>query len=358
MECPLPRHSPLVVAVAMLLAASPVSASACSICIGFPEKTDADYLLEAACVVLARESTKDPFSFAPQETLKGQYDGSEVDLLVDSKTRRILRANPERWVVLVQDERGGPWRSLGIASGPYLSVARRIVLLFSDSPQPVTAQQRWEFFLPLFGHDDPRIRQLAYLELGRAPYDVIKRLGRASSRDHWMPMLSDRQYLQWRSLAILLLAQSEQPQDKQRVLDAFHSAHRFGLTTNLSAWAAAAIEVESKMSIAFIQKEYFGRPECSVAELEAVFEALSMHGSQPYAEQQDQIVASYRVLLSNHPQFAPQVADDLYDWKRSELIDVLAAINESETFAASGKRSLQRYIRSVASSKELAIARE
>ena len=127
------QHRVCGAAVALLLTGLPVGASACSICIGFPEKTDADYLVEADCVVLARESAQDPFTFAPQETLKGHYDGTEIELLVDSKTRRILRTNPDRWVILVQDARRGPWRSLGIVSELYLSVARRIVLLLSDS---------------------------------------------------------------------------------------------------------------------------------------------------------------------------------------------------------------------------------
>ena len=289
----------------------------------------------------------------------GQYDGTEIDLLVDSKTRRILRADPDRWVILVQDTRGGPWRSLGIVSKPYVSVARRIVLLLSDSGRRATAQERWEFFLPLFGHRDARIQQLAYLEMGRAPYRVIKQLGRAASRHDWMPMLNDRRYLQWRSLAILLLAQSEKPQDKERILDAFQSAHRFGLTTNLAAWAAAAIEVDCGSTISFIEDKYFRRAKSSVEELDAVITALSMHGSQQDAERQDLIVASYRVLLEHHPHRAPQVADDLYAWKRSELVDVLAAIRECDTsFVTAGKHSITRYLRSVESLKESTLASE
>ena len=345
-------------AIALLMAAMPAAVSACTICIGFPEKTDADYLVQADCVVLARESRKDPFSFAPLETLKGHYDGTEIDLLVDSKTRRIFRADPDRWVILVQNTRGGPWHSLGIASKPYVSVARRIILLLSDSGKGATEQKRWEFFLPLFGHRDARIRQLAYLEMSRAPYRVIKQLDHAASRDDWMPMLNDRRYLQWRSLAILILAQSEKPQDKERILEAFHSAHRFGLTTTLAAWAAAAIEVDCGSTIRFIEDKYFRRANSSAEELDAVITALSMHGSQQDAERQDLIVASYRVLLGHHPQRAPQVADDLYAWKRSELVDVLASIRERDLSFAAGKHSITRYLRAVESLEESPLASE
>lgn len=354
------RKLVLATAVALLMGWLPISVSACTLCIGFPEKTDVDYLLEADCIVLARQSPEDVFTFQPHETLKGRWDGVEIDLLVDSKTRRILRTNEDRCVILVQDRQGGSWRSLGIVSESYVSVARRVVLLLSDSVRKsADARQRWEFFLPLFGHRDPRIRELAYLELGRAPYSVIKQVGQAASREDWMPMLSDPMYLEWRSLAILLLAQSENPQDKQRVLDAFRSAHRFGLTTNLAAWAAGAIEVDAEATIRFIEDEYLCKASRSEKEIEAVIAALSMHGSQQDSERQDRIVAGYRLLLEYHPPFAPQVADDLYDWGRSELIEELAAIERGETeFVSAGRKSIQRYLHASASLKEPDLARE
>src|ERR671924_1785413 len=83
---------------------------ACLICIPYPEKTAADALLESATVILAREHPDKPFSYAPVEVLKGQTGGAEIDLFVDSATRRSLAVHPERAVVLVRKREGERWR--------------------------------------------------------------------------------------------------------------------------------------------------------------------------------------------------------------------------------------------------------
>ena len=147
----------------------PVQSFACLLCIGFPEQTDTDFLMDGHCVILARSSDENPFTYTPRKVLKGTFDGAEINLLVDSMTRRILAANPEKAVVLAQQKAGGEWRNLGIVSSVYLSVVRRILVLGETWRGEDGAQRRWEFFVPLFGHDDPSIRQLAYLELSRQP---------------------------------------------------------------------------------------------------------------------------------------------------------------------------------------------
>jgi hypothetical protein len=76
--------------LAALLAAIAPSAKACTVCIAFAKKSAADYLIESSCVALAREDPDQPFAFAPVEILKGNFDGTEIGLFLDSGTRRIL----------------------------------------------------------------------------------------------------------------------------------------------------------------------------------------------------------------------------------------------------------------------------
>ncbi len=93
----------------------------------YPEKSAADYLIESPTVVLAREDPQQPFSYTSVEVLKSSGDGIDIELLVDSVTRRRLAANEELVVVLAQDGKFGLWRNLGIADTDYLAVVRRIV---------------------------------------------------------------------------------------------------------------------------------------------------------------------------------------------------------------------------------------
>lgn len=105
----------LCVAYALL----PSSLAACALCIGFPEKTVADQLLAFHCALLARNTAENAFSYSPVLELKGEYDGSEIELLGDSRTRRVLSSQSNRHVLLVQKERNGKWSSLGIVNDKF-----------------------------------------------------------------------------------------------------------------------------------------------------------------------------------------------------------------------------------------------
>ena len=235
--------------------------AACPICIGFPKNTDADYLLNGHCVVLARPGQHDPFQYALHEVLKGEYDGSKFDLLVDSATRRMLDAYQDRHVLLVQAKQHGPWQHLGTTTPEFDSIVRRLITVGMSWDGDKSAIERSQFFVPLFGHAEERIRNLAYLELGRAPYSIIRPLGRTISRDALSPFLDNRQYTEWQGLAILLLAQSESASDRERVLKSFQDCMQYGLVTNLSAWTAAAVEVDPMGSLQQIEANYFANVE-------------------------------------------------------------------------------------------------
>ena len=67
-------------------------ALACQICFPIPRNSAADHLIAADRVVLARENPEKPFSLKAVEVLKGDGDGPEIDLFLDSSTRRSLPA--------------------------------------------------------------------------------------------------------------------------------------------------------------------------------------------------------------------------------------------------------------------------
>ena len=107
----------------------------------------------------------------------------------------------------------------GVADAAYVGVVRRLVAFAPQWRGPQGNAKRVEFFLPLFGHENSTIHELAYLELARAPYGTIKRLARAVPRASIEPILRNPMYIQWRPLAILLLAQSPETTDKQYILE-------------------------------------------------------------------------------------------------------------------------------------------
>ncbi|HBE67816.1 MAG TPA: hypothetical protein DDW52_06675 [Planctomycetaceae bacterium] len=342
-----------VLGFAVLFIGSSARVPACTLCIGFPEKTDVDFLAESACVILARTETETPFTFSPRRTLKGKFDGSKINLLVDSMTRRRLASDHECFVLLVQSTPYGNWRSLGIVSNAFRPVVERLVVLARFWSEKGQSEQRWQFFLPLFGHDDPRIRQLAYLELGRAPYSVIRNLGRSVPRETYIDILKDPKYLKWRSLAILLLAQSESAADKALIRDSLRSAERFGLQSNLSAWAAAAIEIDGQAALQFIAEKYGRGSSKDAEEIEAIIAAISMHGRFADLEMQNTIVDLYRQILHTRPEFASRIAEDLLAWERWELSEQLSEILEKGSLLGREERlSVARYVRTTQKNEE------
>jgi hypothetical protein len=300
---------------------------ACMICIPYPEKSAADVLLDSATVILAREHPQQPFSYAPVEVLKGQADGAEIDLLLDSGTRQILAVHPERAVVLVQKRAGERWSSLGLADADVAGLVRQI-LTFEALWQPLERahQGRLMFFAPLLGHAHPWIRELAYLEVGRAPYGEIKRLSAMVSRDEMRAFLRNARYLEWHALFILMLAQTRNALDRAYIAATFHTHQRLGMKTNLAAWATAYIELEEGSAIAVIEESYFRNTNRTKEELVEVMKALAVHSSDGHMHLRDRIAASYGVLLDAHPDMASYVAKDLLAWQRWDFTDVLSKI--------------------------------
>lgn len=322
------RHA---LTVAALLALAPSSSDACTLCVGLPAKSDADYLIESDCVILAREDPNQPFSFAPVEVLKGDFDGREIDLLVDSLTRRRLSADNDRKVFLVQTKKNGAWRSLGIASEAFEAVCRRVLMSAPAWERVSERETRFEFFAQLFGHEDPQIFRLAYLEVSRAPYQTIRRLGRVTPRARFAAMLEKREFIEWRPLAILLLGQSRRPEDIQYLRDSLESAQRLGLTTTLAALASAAIEIDGPAAVAYLEENYFRSGTRTCEELREVIIALSLQGTEGTRTLRNRIIAAYAVLLENRPNMSPLVARDMAAWNRTDLADQLRRIEASRT---------------------------
>ena len=305
---------------------------ACQICIPFPKKSAADYLIEADVVVLAREDPERAFHFRAVAVLKGDPGAEKIDLFLDSSSRRTLAVFPRQSVVLVRnsDEGKADWRRIGMADaefGPLVHEILRSAPSWAGSPN-----LRVEFFGKLLGHENAQINSLAHLEIARAPYSEIKAQKDVLSRDKIHVFLKNFRYMEWHALYILLLAQSEDARDREFISDSFRSVARFGTSTRLAAWATAFIELEGEKAIDYIESEYFRKNERSPAELREVMMALSVHGTCGHTYLRDRIVASYEILLSKFPSMTPDVAKDLIAWKRTELADEVASYVAAHQF--------------------------
>ena len=321
-------------------------AQACPVCFVTPTETVADHLMESELVVLARENPERPFTYSVVTVLKGESPTGPFGLFVNSTTRRRLKLNPGEAVVLIQKGKDQSWQSLGIADKEYQEVVKRILLFADRWSKEGAAHRRHEFFLSLFGHKNRALFELAYLELSRAPYGTIKQMAEFVSREDLRPMLERREYVQWRPLAILLLAQKADQLDRRFIESSFQSCQRFSLTTNLAAWATAYIELNGNTAVEEIESTYLRDSRRTAAEVRAVLTALSVHGRSGNIELRDRIVKGYGVALQFHPRTAGLIASDLIQWKHWNYQEVVAELllNKKLTFQPSDVKVMRRYV--------------
>ena len=304
---------------------------ACMVCIPFPEDTATDQLLRGDVVVLARENPDKPFSFVAVEVLKGDLDDPAIDLFVDSTTRRRLALGPEHSVVLTLDAATNHWQSAGFGTPAYQALVRDILAQAPSWDLSGRAENRATFFLPYLTHADPAIHELAYLEVGRASYDTIRRADRVVPTEQVHRFLSNPQYLEWHALYILLLGVDAHPDEKKAIRAAMESSAQFDSTLNLSAWATALIEIDGAQAIDWLEAVYLDAPGRKSDAVLEIVKALSVHGARKRSSLRQRIADSYGVLIQSHPSLAGWAARDLTSWNDWRFADELAALRESQS---------------------------
>jgi hypothetical protein len=324
--------------VASLVVLSVPAVEACMICVPFPKATLADMLVESESIVTVREDDARPYIFTPIDVLKGDFAGDEIEAFVDSASRRKLKQNPEDVALLVSNTSEGGWSYRSYADPEYQEFIRTILEQSTRWNGLKGSDQRVRFFTKHLTDDNPLIREQAYLEVGRAPYSVIKTIAGAVPREQILRFLGNFRLVEWHSLFILMLGQSQLPSDQALIRDKFETNARFGLKTNLSAWATAYVEVNPETGIDEMEALYFARDDRTPEELEEAHRSLSVLGSEGgavavprVAARRRRIIKSYGTLLEHHPTMAGKVAKDLTNWRRQALVDELSSIMKSET---------------------------
>ena len=349
------KRTSLVASVASFVMLCAAEAVACPICVPYPTTTLADVLIESESIVMVREDAERPYVFTPVEVIKGTVDGPDIDTFIDSSSRRRLKQNPDDLAVLVRSTPDGDWRYRTYATTETQDFLHAIVEQSSRWNGPRGSDRRVAFFTEYLTDSNSLIRDQAYLEVGRAPYSTIKTTAEAVPHDQIMAFLANWRLIEWHSLFILMLGQSELPADHALIRSQFERYARFGITTNLSAWTTAYIEINPETGIEDVEELYLATDRRTPEELAEVHRSLSVLGSEGgavaeprIAQRRRRIVESYGILLEHHPTMAGYVAKDLSNWQTRALVDQLSSIMESETELDPGSKMAVRYYLSMA----------
>ena len=308
------------------------------ICIPYPLTTLADRLIGSDTVIMARESTDKPYSFFVVDVLKGTTDGVDFHAFINSPVRRMLKQNPDGAVVFELDNTESGWQFITYADLDYQEFIRSILKQSSQWQKFKGDSDRIDFFAERLSHSDKHIREQAYLEVGRASYASIKRIAGTVPRQKVREFIGEWRLIEWHNLYILMLGQSQHPDDIDYIRSQLESAAAYGRKTNLSAWVTAFIETNPENGVERIENLYFGNNNITTDELQEVCKSLSVLGSEDsfrftpeLVDRRHRIVNSYGTLLENHPLMASQVAKDLTIWQIRAFEKRLTQIKESQS---------------------------
>ncbi|MGB1129843.1 MAG: hypothetical protein ACPG4K_07320 [Haloferula sp.] len=318
---------------------------ACTICLPYPVDSLADHILSSKALCLAREDPDRPFILKPVRHLISDEDAPEIDLFLDSSTRRKLMLAPDKSVLCgLFDSTDGPeWRRLAIHHDEVAPVVKTIINQaehWRSNPA-----ERSAYFATYLGHDHPTLSDLAHLEVARAPYTQIREHAKLLDRDEIVAFLADFRRLEWHPLYILFLAQSDDPRDHERIRDSIATSAELHSTLLTAAWATALIEIDGPEAIQWLGDQYTsGR---SPEETRCIFDAMAVQGTSGSPEMRAAIIPVFRSLLVQSPALAPSIAGTLSEWESDQLVaelkDLLTA--SPEAFDLTATTAIRSYLR-------------
>jgi hypothetical protein len=233
-------------------------------------------------------------------------------------------------VVLTFDDATNHWQSAGYATPAYESMVSEILARAPNWNPSGRTESRAKFFLPYLADADRSVHELAYLEVGRASYDTIRRADSIVPAAQVHRFLTNTQYLEWHALYILLLGVNANSDEEEVIRAAMKSRAQFDKLLNLSAWATALIEIDGAEAIDWLEAIYLGAPGREPDVVLEIVKALSVHGARKRSDLRSRIAESYGVLIQTHPSLAGWAVRDLTAWKDWRFADALAELRESQ----------------------------
>jgi hypothetical protein len=168
--------------------------------------------------------------------------------------------------------------------------------------------------------------------------------------------LADFRMTEWHALYILLLAQSDDPIDRQKIEEAAHFNADYSVTLQTAAWATAYIEIAETEALDFLDERYLTNPARSDDEVRAILAAYSVHGTNGHTHLQDRIVTSYLALADLRPDFLPSLTADLEKWRKWDLSAKVTTIliEKPESFDLESTLKMRNYLRAAEASQNSA----
>lgn len=336
------RLAAALLGAALLLGGGLGRALACAICLSAVSVTTGQKLDAADQVVLAVPVSEGE-RFRIAEAVKGDAPlGTIVEATSDHA--ESFPAVGGKLSLLAHNSLSGRWTNFGALSAENAGWLR--ALLKTDdgraetppqarplaSPEQIVGggadwSRRIALIEPYLESADPLVAEIAFGELARAPYEVMRMLRPTLDPDKIRRWVQDPAHPERHDAYILLLGIAGGADDVAVLEKRLGDARASHDATNIAAMLVADLELRGASRVAWIEESYLADPSRSLPEIEAALLALEVHGDAGAAVPRQRIVDAYRRFIRERKPMAGFVATYLRDWKAwdavPDYVDVL-----------------------------------
>lgn len=314
---------------------------ACTVCVELPKASIADHVLAAEVIVLAGPTSGNPFKFSIRRVLKGSDDRlkeiPEIPFLVDSVTRRAFRSDPTNTVLFTygatRTDRAGRsfsrgWKRIFTMTPErkeFIGKLRSVGQLWTYGE--TDSSDRISFFSDYLWHSDHVLHSTALVEIGRAPYDLVRPIGDRVSTNQILEELNRLDRFVYRPTVIRLLGLQSDTHARSIVRQRYIKALNNG-GLNAFEWALAGIEADGALAIKSIDLVLQGN-QMTDDDKWAFVRALTEAGSsQPRFR--GEIIAILLTVLERDRTLAARIAFATRNWGKTPLHQQFKAIADHE----------------------------
>lgn len=331
-------------ALALLFQAIPAPSYACGICIDFPEATVADHLLSAEAIVVASPAQDNPYVFEIESVIAGDLtslaNAPEIPFLVGSSLRRSFQSGKPARVLMSF----GPGRAPGRTSSDASSWRRHFManpdrldfvsaaLAAGDewNSGMTTSHERAGFFAQYLEYADPVLRDIALIELDRAPYELFRAHAEAPPFVDMHKNFTRLENIAFVPISIRMLGIDQSTEARKYLRQNYPAAIRNG-SRNARHWATAGLEADPEIAFSIINERL--RSAMRDGDRGALILALRDAGTV-HQHLRSSIAKSFRLSLEQSDEGLEDLAIAVYEWGDTSLNSIFEEMLERGDLSA------------------------
>lgn len=300
--------------------------------------------IDSADAIVLATPLGDAGPYRVMTSIKGEIpDGMIILDATSAAPDFIVKGFPS---LIIRNKSSQQWTAIGSVSASQVDWLRAFVATGPSTDTPAKksfprtlyttadpSDQDWitrlALVAPVLESSDRLVAQIAYGEIARAPYRLLRSLKGTRDPAEVLTWLNDPELAARRPAYTLLLGVTGGTSQAQYIdarIEEDRAAHR---ADDLAALITASLEINGPERLHSVTAAFLTDKSRSLPEIEAALLALSVQGTADATIRRNQIVFAYGEFVRAHPPMAGFVVQDLSDWGSFEIANELEIIAKS-----------------------------